>query len=492
MTKPFLSKSKYLNGLQCQKLLWFGYNAKEKIPNTDDSIAAIFEQGHLVGEYAKKRFPNGIEITSSSHDFSEMIAKTKEAIAQRRPLFEPAFRFKDAFARPDILAPVGNQEWDIIEVKSSTKVKDVYVEDLALQCYVYEGNALKIRRCKLMLINNKYVRIGDINPRRLLKTKDVTRHVRKLVPTVESNISKMLDVIGMGSYPNVRIGLQCWNPHECPMQEVCWSFVPRDSPFTFYNLRSQKKFELIHSGVLNIGDIPSSLELGEINQIQVEAVRSGNPHIDKPSIRSFLKKLKYPLYFLDFETIWPATPIFENTRPFEQIPFQYSLHVLKSAESELTHHGYLANGKQDPRTEILKRLKDLLGKKGSIVAYNASFEKNCIKDAISSVRGYLTWYKEVERRIVDLLIPFRSFAYYHPLQHGTASIKAVLPVLTGKSYSEMAISDGGTASREFYRVTFGEVPEDERKSVMGQLEEYCQQDTQSMIDIVRALQKLVI
>ena len=206
----------------------------------------------------------------------------------------------------------------------------------------------------------------------------------------------------------------------------------------------------------------------------------------------FLNTLKYPLYSLDFETISPAIPLFDLTSPFQQIPFQFSLHIQRSDGGNTEHYSYLADGKGDPRPDLLRLLKKHLGAKGSIVTYNASFEKDKLNRACEAFPEFAAWNEGIQKRIVDLLDPFKAFHYYHYDQKGSASIKSVLPVLTGTSYEGMAISEGGMASREFLRVTFGEnVTEEERRSVRKSLEDYCTLDTMAMVEIVEKLREMV-
>lgn len=233
------------------------------------------------------------------------------------------------------------------------------------------------------------------------------------------------------------------------------------------------------------------MRLTDRQRIQINTLEVQKPHIDKESIREFLDRLRYPLYYLDFETFMTAIPLFDGIRPFQQIPFQYSLHVIEEPKQKPRHHGYLSDGKADPRPLILGQLKELLGSKGSIVCYNAVFEKGLLRQLAENTSSDRSWFEKIERRIVDLYAPFRSFYYYHPDQRGSASLKRVMPVLTGSGYENMEIAEGGTASNEFLRVMFGEVDDKERQRVRKQLEEYYGLDTEAMIRIVDALKKLL-
>lgn len=490
-TKPFLSKSQYLTGLQCHKLLWYNYNAKDEIPEVEAGTQAIFDQGHIVGEYAKKLYPGGIEVAEGIVDFVQVLEQSQKLISERKPLFEAAFKHKNAFARLDILNPIGKLKWDIIEVKSSSQVKDVNLHDLALQWYVFAGVGLTVKKCYLMHINNKYVRKGEINPSKLFTREDVTTQVLKYLPKVKANLSKMERVIAMESCPDISIGVHCSYPYECVMTDTCWRFLPKHNPTTLYRFKSETAFSLIEDGITDVCTLGDDVTLNAKQQIQINAIRSRRPHIDKAGIREFLDKLVYPLYYLDFETIGPAIPLFDNSRPYEQIPFQFSLHIQHAPGAKTEHIGFLAEGREDPRPELLGLLKSHLGANGSIVTYNESFEKGKLNKAAAMFPEYKKWNIGIQRRIVDLLAPFRAFHYYHPSQLGSASIKAVLPALTGKGYEGMAIADGGTASNEYLRVTFGEgVSEKERSAVRRNLEKYCELDTKAMVWIVEELRKL--
>ena len=420
-----VSKSKYLNGLQCHKLLWYTYNQKDDIPEPDQATQTIFEQGHQVGQLAKQLFPGGVEVKSSHDNFAEMLSETEELLKLRKPIFEASFRYNNGFARADVLNPVGKDSWDIIEVKSSTEVKDINLSDLAFQKYVYEGAGLKINKCHLMYINNKYVRKGEVESSKLFKQKDVTDEVKLLVKEIEQNLGKMLNVIKQKESPNIPIGIHCNKPYNCPLQSVCWGFLPQDNILTLYRLKKEKAFELIYDGILDIRDLPESFKASKNQKIQIDAVNTKNSYIDNKKIQSFLETVQYPIYALDFETFMTAIPMYDLVQPYKQVPFQYSLHILKSKDDNPEHHSFLADGKMDPRPELLKSLKELLQNSGSIMSYNATFEKRVLKDCSNVYPEYKKWYGEIEKRFIDLLKPFQSFAYYNPNQQGTASIKAV-------------------------------------------------------------------
>ncbi len=484
-----ISKTKYLNGLQCKKLIWYIYNEPEAIPEPDEATQAIFDQGHLVGDYAKKLFPEGIEVDHTG-SFEAGLQSTKELILKRVPIFEAALTYKRCYARADILEPVGKDKWDLIEVKSSTDLKDVNYHDIGFQYYLYNGAGLKIDKCYLMCIDNSYVRKGAIEPDKLLKKIDITEEIKTIYSkTIEDNVAELAKTITADTFIEIGIGAHCSNPYECPLIDKCWSFLPERNVFLLYS-NNKLPMALIKKGILHLAEIPKSFELNEKHQIQVDCEKTGKPYINKNKVKEFLNAIQYPAYYMDFETCGSAIPLYDNSSPYQQIPFQFSVHVVKERGAKPEHFPFLADGTNDPRPAFMAELKKVMGTKGSVVAYNAGFEMNILKKCSEVLPQYAGWVNSIEQRMIDLLQPFRNFVYYHPKQDGSCSLKKVLPALTGKSYDEMEIGDGETASSEYCRVTFTEDNKDKSK-VRKLLEEYCGLDTMGMVDIVDQLYKSV-
>jgi hypothetical protein len=486
---PFLSKSKFLGGLQCHKLLWHAYNAKHLIPEPNASQQAIFDQGHEVGALAKRLFADGIEVGEGITDLDDTLRLTQEAIRLRKPLFEAAFSAEGGYCRVDILRPAPNRAWDIIEVKSTTSLKDVHLDDLAFQAWVLTNAGLKVRACFLCHIDPDFVRRGAVDPKKFFVLEDVSTQVSGMSRTVEDKLGDMFKTIRLAAHPDIAIGPHCDDPYSCPLHDHCWSFLPEQSVLDLYR-GTKKGFGLLERGTTHLRDIPDGFKLTANQVVQRQAAITGQAHVSPQAISEFLDRLQHPLHFLDFETFGTAIPLCDGLRPYQQVPFQFSLHIVRKPGSEPEHHMFLAEGRGDPRPAFMLRLRETIGTKGSVVAYNAEFEKGRMQECCEAMPNFSPWLAQVEGRIVDLLEPFRSFHYYHPAQGGSASMKAVLPVLTGKGYGHLAIQEGDTASREFLRVTFGNVPEDERRRVRKQLEQYCGQDTEGMIWIVDALTDL--
>ena len=496
MANKLLTKSNYLLGLQCPKLLWVTKNNKERIPEPDYSAKHNFEMGDIIGVLATKVFPKGIDLANL--DFKENIEKTKEAIKSRKTIYEAGILTDDVYSRADILLPVGEDEWDIIEVKNATKVKDVNIHDVSFQKHVYEKAGLKIRKCFLMHINNEYIKDGEIGPEELFIQTEINDKVEEYSEGIEERIQEMHKIINSKKEPSCKIGVSCSDPYECSLKCECWKDVPKDSVFDFYRMFKKKCFELYDGGIVCLSDVPESTKLNDKQQIQrrlaceaaspKDMTHEGPKHIDKTEINNFLRNLKYPLYYLDFETINPAIPKFDGMKPYQRIPFQFSLHIQKEEGGECEHISFLAEGTSDSRPKFMQTLKDNLGDSGSILVYNQGFEKGVMKEGCEALPEFKGWYGDnIEPRIKDLLDVFRNFHYYDPKQCGSASIKKVLPCLTNLKYDDLEIGEGMFASLEYERVTFGDVDDAERKKVRDALEKYCELDTLAEVEIVKEL-----
>jgi hypothetical protein len=345
---PGLSKSNFLMGRQCSKLLWFRYNAKDQIPAPDESQQAIFDQGTEVGELARQLFPGGMVVAPGIITPSEVISETQKAIQLRRPLYEAAFSYHGGYARVDILVPVAGGAWDLVEVKSTTHLKeDVHLPDIAFQAFVLTGAGIKLRKCFLAHINNEFVRHGPIDPQKFFTLEDVTKPVSALSRDIEDQIDAMQRVIGAKAHPDIQIGPQCDNPYTCALHDRCWSFLPEASVFTLYR-GGAKSFTLLQQGIQKLADIPADVTLTDNQAIQRAVLLAGQPHIDRPALAAFLGQLEYPVSYLDFETIGTAIPLFDGVKPYQQVPFQYSLHIVRSSGTKSEHRSFLMDGALRP------------------------------------------------------------------------------------------------------------------------------------------------
>jgi hypothetical protein len=481
-----LTKSKYIIGLQCTGYLWDSIHNKNKIPQPDKSSQYRMDQGTIVGQLATKYFPEGIAIPEGN--FMENLNQSKKLLSKRVPLFEAAFMVDGIYSRADILKPVGKTQWDIIEVKSGTKVKPENLHDVSFQKHCYEKAGLKIRKCFLMNIDNTYVKKGKIDPKKIFKLTDITNNVTDISKGLAQRIKVLLQIINSTTRPKVPISHDCKTPYDCPLKHECWSFLPVGNVFELY-YGGKKSFDLYEQGVVLIKEIPDDFKLSDKQIIQHKCEKDCKSHMCKDSIKKFVGKLQYPLYYLDFETINPVLPLFDGMKPYQRISFQFSLHIVQE-DGSTEHISFLAEGKTDPRPKFVKELKKVLGSSGSIIVYNQSFEQGVLRELAEAFPNYSDWVTSLTPRFVDLIVPFRKFHYYSPTQKGSYSIKKVLPAVTGKSYDGMEIGNGADASISFIEAEYSDCSVTKRKKIRTALEKYCGLDTEGMVWIINELNKL--
>ncbi len=478
-----ITKSKYIIGLQCPRYLWMEFNDKDNIPSLPETTQFRLDQGKKIEALAKQLYPGGISIAFD--DFKENLKESKKALAKGLPLFEPGFMFGNCFARADVLVP-NEGVWDIVEIKSGTNLKDAHICDVAFQKYVYQNKGIKIGRCYIMLLNKEYVRHGSLNLEKLFTKIDVTEKAEQHLEGMENRIAEMKKTIEASSPPEIAVGQHCKMHHPCPITE-CWESLPDNHVFCLHNGR-KKCTELYEAGIVSIADIPEDFKLNEKHGIQRDCQINDRVHVDKEKLKSFLDTLEYPLYFLDFETFSTGIPMFDGLKPNSHVCFQFSLHVIEKPGQEPKHYEYLYKGNDDPRPGFLSALKKVIGNKGSVVVYYQQFEKPRLKELAEQFPEHNPWIENVLQRVADLLIPFKNFYYYNPEQQGSASLKAVLPALCGKDYSDLDIDNGLLASLKFYEMAYGEC--EDKVKVRQQLLKYCGLDTLAEVLIFKELEKL--
>lgn len=486
--KPVLTKSKYMVGLKCKKSLWIMFNEKWKIPLPDEITQFRFDQGYIIDNLAKTMFKDGIDIPSG--DFKESINMSKELLEKRKPLFEAGFLYDGCYSRADILVPVGDDEWDVYEVKSSTTVKDDHINDLSFQKHCYENSGLKIRKTFLILVNKEYVREGEVEVEKLLSKYDITSEVEMAKEGIQDRIDEMYKVIGLPVYNEKRYGKHCDSPSTCPFPELDWGEIEKDSVLNLY-YGGKKAIELYEKGIFSISAVPTNILTNKKQEIQVNATKENKNYIDKKEIKSFIESLKYPLFFLDFECYSTAVPVYSGLKPYQHIPFQFSLHIIDYPGLPPRHISFLADENKDPRNSFMKTLKESIKPNGSIIVYHDSYEKNILRELAKYDKTFESFVLDVENRVVDLIVPFRNFNFYSPLQCGSCSLKNVLPSLTNLSFDDLEIKGGELAAIRYYNLVHVVEDEKEKKKIKEELEKYCSLDTLGMVEIVNELNKLL-
>lgn len=485
-----ISKSRFISGVQCHKKLWFDYFRKDLKPPTDPSKLRIFDLGHEIGKLACNLFPNGKDATPEQfYDLLPAAQKTTEWINENvETIYEATFIAENSSAMLDILHRKDGQLW-AIEVKNSTSPQDYHFQDAALQYYVMTVAGHQPDRFYLMHINNQYKRDGELS-NDLFKMEDITDRIVEKQGWVSENLEYLSRILQADIEPEMSIGDHCGRPFSCDYKHHCWSHVPENSVFGLTNGRN-KPWDLYASNILKLDEIPDDYPLTFNQQLQVNGLKNGAGNFNQEAIAEFLSTWKQPLHYFDFETINPALPLLNGTRPYQQIPFQYSLHIQENT-GNLSHKEFLAKpldfikGLVDPRKQLIEQMKLDFLPQGSIVTYNMPFEKRILNELATDFPEDKAFIFSLIDRLVDLLPIFRNRWYYTPQMGGSASIKSVLPALiTTISYNNLEIKEGGTASDSFLQSILDLVrytPE-----LHNNLLKYCEMDTLAMVEIYNHL-----
>lgn len=486
-----LSKSRFVQGLQCKKLLYHSVHDRELFPKVDSSQQAVFDQGHEVGLRAQVQYPNGILISATYREPEKAVEDTDLAIkGGALSLFEAAFSFDGVLVRIDILTRKSkNAPWDLIEVKSTTGLKDVHLPDIAVQTWVARSSGLDVRRQYLMHLNREceYPDLSD-----LFMKEEVTDQVSDLIPNVPKQVKEMKLVLEEEKAPKIDIGPHCNEPYECPLKSICWKNVPTPSVFDVPGLSQKKKWVLYNDGKKDLKKIPVST-LNSTQKRMIEISLGKKPFIDAKKIKEELNDWKFPLTFFDFETINPAIPRFDGTSPYTHTAFQFSCHVTKKKGAKTEHFEFLHDDASDPRPKLIKSLLELIPKKGAVIAFNSGFEKNVLFKLAESSPKHSTELKGIADRLVDLLPIFRKHVYHKDFL-GSFSIKAVAPALLGKelSYDGMEVGDGTEAQVAFESLISGQLAKKEKAALREVMLAYCEKDTWAMVKLYEWLAELYI
>lgn len=483
----YLSKSLYTRGLQCHKSLYLHKHQPELRGEPSAELEKLWASGHEVGDFAHMLFPGGGVIPFDGLTKEQQIAKTREEIDRgTKAIYEASFSHDDVFMKADIL--VRNRGCrDLYEVKSTTSVKEYHWDDVAIQYYVLSGCGIPVNRAFLVHINNSYVRDGDVVPEELFVLQDITGVVREKQASIPDTLAEMRAML-RGGVPQIDIGPHCDDPFECDFKDHCWQHVPEHSVFSLRG-RGIDPWELYRQGVVQLADVPlDSLNL--MQRMQAEYFLDRKSYADPVKIREFLGKIRYPLCFLDFETVGSAIPLFDGTRPYQQVPFQYSLHRIDAIGGEVKQYAYLAQPGADPRKEIAEKLLAEIPDGACVLAYNAAFEKRVMKELGECLPGLRKRLKAIAEGMVDLMEPFKRRDVYQWKMDGSYSLKSVLPALVpGMTYDGMEIRDGAMASEAYFRLASVSDP-GELSRLRQALLEYCGQDTLGMVRLLEKLRSL--
>lgn len=489
MEKHILSKSTFVKGHQCEKALYLHkYKPELKTP-IDEQTMQIMKRGTDVGVLAQQLYPNGIDASPDTpYQYQESVALTQQYLeAGHKVIYEACFQYNGVLCALDILVNIKGK-WYAFEVKSSAEVKDYHYTDTALQYYVITKSGLALEDISIIHLNNKYTRKGALNIKELFSTKSVLKQALEMQKEVEEKIKILKDVLkNKNKEPNIEVSSHCFSPFSCEFQNYCWDKLNIE-PIIWDLYKTDFEF-CIKNKIYKLDKIPATHKLHGRSKTKLNKLQATDITINKEKIKEFLAQLKAPFYYFDFETYQMAVPEFDFARPYQMITFQYSLHV--SNKNELTHSEFLGDGISDPRIPLIQKMITELGKKGSIICYNSSFEKTRLKELALQFPKYETYINNIINRIEDLMIPFQKLWYYHPDFKASYSIKYVLDTLIPKfSYQNLNIKNGGEASSIY--PTLSLMDSKTKKQTINDLLEYCKLDTLAMVKIHQYLQQLIL
>ena len=485
-----LSKSKYCNGIQCMKMLWLDKNKKEEKKELNNSV---LETGNFVHEIAKYLFGEHINI-EFNEDLNEMISNTYLTIESYKNIVitEASFNFNNNFCSVDILKKENNN-YELYEIKSSTETKDIYIKDISYQYYVLSNLKLKVNKCYLVHLNSDYIRKGKLELDKLFIINDVTDEVISLQEEVKENVDKINKYMEQEKEPNDSIGLHCMTPYTCPFFDYCTKNLEKPNVFDIRLITNKTKFDLYNRNIYKYKDLLNE-DINSKYKQQIEfELYNKEPYINKEKIKDFLKTLDKNIYFLDFETYQQPIPLFDNVKPYMQIPFQYSLHYIEN--NELKHKEFLGDGINDPRYELAKQLVNDIPLNSCTVAYNMSFEKTVIKNLSELFPELSDHLMNIHDNMKDLMVPFKNRDYYTKDMKGSYSIKYVLPALFPNDpkldYHNLDMVHNGSEAMNSYS-NMNNLDEEEKNKLRYNMLKYCELDTYAMVKIYEKLNEVII
>jgi len=482
-----LSKSKILAFRQCPKRLWLEIHKPELRDDTGSEMA--FQIGHQVGDIARTIYDpagRGVLIDIDALGHGEALARSAVLLRDGlTPVFEAGMAAGGALAYADVMLPDlkdGTLAWKMIEVKSSTGVKDYHRDDIAVQSHIAATCGVPLSSVSLAHVDNSFVYAGDGDYRGLLKENDLTAEAISRSGEVKEWIDGAQAVAALADEPAVATGPHCTNPFTCGFCDYC----NRDKVWPEYPLASLPRFswqkqELMEElGIDDLRQVPDEYLSGHQARVK-EHTTSGTVFFDAEGAAADLAPHGFSAYFLDFETAMFAVPIWKGTRPYQQIPFQFSLHILDE-DGALQHHGFLDISGGDPSLACARSLIDLCGEQGPVFAYNAGFECRVMRELAGNFPELAASLEAIIARVVDLL-PIARNRYYHPSQHGSWSIKAVLPAAIPElSYDQLdGVQDGGMAVAAFMEAIAPTTQPARKRAIKSQLFSYCRLDTFAMV-----------
>ena len=472
-----LTKRDLILGTQCEKAIWLQKNHPQLAAQPDQATQLRFKQGNQVDKRARLAYSGGELISETEWDAAvNQTAALVEAGAER--LYQPAFHALDLRTRVDILDLLPDRKVIIREVKMSTRLKDDHLMDVATQVLILQQSGFTVTGVYLVLINNEHTPENGIS---LFHEQDATQDALRLAHQLGTSVSTLAQRAESSSMPDVAIGKHCSKPRTCPFYDHCWKEIPKASVFTIPRLSAEKLGTLLEEGIIHLEQVPSNFNLTGQQREYVEFQTTGQRTTNVQAIKNELASFIYPLYFLDFETHSAPLPPYPQTRPYQQVPFQFSLHILQS-DGSLAHKAHLHTKDTDPRPAIAEKLIDFLEESGTILTYNAQFEIKVLNELAHALPALADALHAIVSRVYDQL-PLIRKNVQDPSFHRSYSLKTInRELLNDSSYANLPIANGESAHAAW--VQLHEITDQaERQRIIKDLEDYCHQDTLAQVNL---------
>ncbi len=476
-----VSKSEFLLFKKHPCWLWLFKHERSKLPKVDANLQRLFEDGKELESYAEQRYPDGV--------------RGQADLDPGTTHFQKRFELEGFECTSDIVLVNDDGSLSLIEIKSSTKAKEDHVFDLAFQKRLIEMSGHRVSSTGVLHINNQYILIGELDVQALFALTNVTEQV-EAYQTIDADMTEAKRIAGMATMPDASIR-HCGS-HDGDIKKDWLKVmrglrpIPEASIFELPYLKLEQMAELEDQGILEIAAIPDDYKLRKDQERLREALRRGTCEVNKEGLGQFIQGLQYPLYFLDYESLALAVPAFQETKPYQQVTFQYSLHIQDQSGEPLRHLDHIHDSNDHPFPIIARKLRDEISDVGSIIVWNETFEKGRNKELGTHVPELAAFFEDVNSRIVDLMVPFKQGHYDDPSFLGSASIKKVLPVLAPDlTYDDLEVKEGKSASRLWREaVVDGSMSDKDKQRTLDNLKTYCELDTFAMVRILGAIQGL--
>ncbi len=489
----YLTKSTYVAGRQCERRLWLTCHAPDLATPATQTVQARFDLGSAVGSRARDLFPGGVLVSEAPWEHSQAVERTRGLLqdATVGAVFEAAFEHQGVRVRVDVLERQAEGRWGMCEVKSSTRVKDVHLEDVALQRFVVSGAGVQLGSVEVMRINSQYVRGDDgIEWARFFMRTDVTAETSARQAAIPGRLRRFAEVLSQPAAPLVEPSEHCSSPYGCEFWAHCTAAKPADWIFDMPRLGARRRDTLRGAGIERIRDIPDGFPLNPVQRRVRAAWRAGALQVDA-GLATVLATLGPPADYLDFETAAPAIPLYPGTRPYQQVPFQWSLHRLRG-DGGIEHLEFLAEGAADPHAAFAESLILALQEPNGPVLVWSEFEKRILRELARLLPQHASALRALQGRIVDLLPVARNHVY-HPDFGGGFSIKGVAPALVpGLGYDDLdGVADGEAAADVLGQLASGTITSREKvERLRRALLAYCARDTFAMLEVHRSLRQV--